>query len=498
MNCDRRQFIRGAAAFGSLGGGLFPCLAADAGDSPRLRFGVLSDVHVNEIGPDGKTWGNALLKKALRWYSEQCVDAIVIAGDLADQGLGCNLEAVADAWYSVFPGDRAKDGRKVEKVFVTGNHDFGAAWYTDYAKRTYPDPEERKRQILRFDFEGWWKKVFHEDYHPFFAKTVKGFTFCGQQWDDGSRRNVKGATVPFGEALEAFLRERGSKLDPMQPFFYVQHPHPYGTCFGPWAWGHDRGRTTEILSRYPNAIAFSGHSHYPMADERAIWQGSFTSVGVGSLRYGTAPSEEFAPGGYENGSAGRQNWRIDSQKVQPVYRTDVRSGMLWSVFGDRIVASRRDFAQGVSLGPDWELPLTVAADRPYAFAEHARRIGVPEFSAGARLKVEIVRAKTRGAKKQKVDSVEVDSLRVDIPAAVAKDGARVWRYRVEIQDLSDPQTQNVLASGYDLPTGDVTAMKPTTCYFDLNAVPRGNVLISVVPYNCFGRFGKALLQEVKI
>ena len=34
------------------------------------------------------------------------------------------LEAVAEAWYRVFPNDRAPDGRTVEKVFVYGNHDW--------------------------------------------------------------------------------------------------------------------------------------------------------------------------------------------------------------------------------------------------------------------------------------------------------------------------------------------------------------------------------------
>ena len=49
------------------------------------------------------------------------------------------------------------------------------------------------------------------------------------------------------------------------------------------AWGHDKGIATKTLSNYPNAIAFSGHSHYSLTDERSIWQGAFTSIGQSSL-----------------------------------------------------------------------------------------------------------------------------------------------------------------------------------------------------------------------
>lgn len=496
MRYDRRSFLGGALAFGSVGYGALPARIGNEADSLKLRFGVLSDIHVNEIGPDGKTWGNALFKKALSWYDKQGVDAVVVAGDLTDQGLGCNLEAVAEAWYSVFPNDHAKDGRKVEKIFVTGNHDFDGAWYTDYARQRYPDQDERKKQILCYDFEGWWERVFHETYSPFFVKTVKGFTFCGQHWDDGSRKHIRGTTIPFGEPLGRFLNsDGGMSLDPDKPFFYVQHPHLYGTCFGPWAWGHDRGCATKILSRHPNAIAFSGHSHYPMSDERSIWQGSFTSVGVGSLRYGSVPSEEFAPVGFENGSAGRYNQLVDSEKLLATSRTSARWGMLWSVYDGCMTALRYDFARCKSVGPLWKLPLTVTQTSPYAFAEHAQRVGIPEFQCGAKLKVEKVRAKTRGVRKLKVETREVEAIRVDIPAAVTKTGVKAWRYRVEIQNLSDPQTKNVLASGYDGVSNDVVS---TECFFDLNCVPRGKVLVSVVPYNCFGDSGTPLLSEVEV
>ena len=148
MNMNRREFLIGGAAFASLGafaGNRFILAAAGfkAGGKPRLKFGVLSDIHIMRAGKDGETMtsgmNNLTFKHALEWFRSQDVDAVVIAGDMADKGLDENLMAVADAWYSVFPDDKYPDGRPVEKVFVTGNHDYLAYG----ANKKYPDETER-------------------------------------------------------------------------------------------------------------------------------------------------------------------------------------------------------------------------------------------------------------------------------------------------------------------------------------------------------------------
>jgi len=119
MNISRRRFFIGGAAFASLGafaGNRFMLAAAGfkAGGNPRLKFGVLSDIHITRIGVGEKmaSGGNNLtFKHALEWFRSQDVDAVVIAGDMADKGMDENLMAVADAWYSVFPDDKYPDGR---------------------------------------------------------------------------------------------------------------------------------------------------------------------------------------------------------------------------------------------------------------------------------------------------------------------------------------------------------------------------------------------------
>ena len=38
-----------------------------------------------------------------------------------------------------------------------------------------------------------------------------------------------------------------------------------------------------VLSKYPQVVDFSGHSHYASVDPRTVWQGSFTAIGTGAV-----------------------------------------------------------------------------------------------------------------------------------------------------------------------------------------------------------------------
>ena len=276
MKCGRRDFMRGGAAFfvaAGLGNAVF---GKDAGPA-RLRVGILSDIHiVDKDGTRENCVAVDMFEKALRHFRDVKVDAVLIAGDMADGGLSNELLAVGDAWRRVFPGGKRPDGAKVEKVFVAGNHDFEGWRYASARKKLKTTQEVQARAI------GWkgnrvkfWKEAFDEEYAPMFVKDVKGYQFVGVHFGEFDR---KGAVAAFLEAHKAELA--GSK-----PFFYTQHYHPKATCSAPWVWGQDSGESTAALKAFPNAVAFTGHSHTPLTDDRTLWRGAFTSVGTASLKY---------------------------------------------------------------------------------------------------------------------------------------------------------------------------------------------------------------------
>ena len=163
----RTEFLAGAAALAAMRPRtVFGALAPSARDA-NLRIGVISDIHVR--ARTGQ-FGTEHLVKALTWFRDRGVDGVVIAGDMADDGLVSQLQHVADAWNAVFP-----KGSGVEKLFVYGNHDIEGLSYNSKLK---PAPED----IIATDRAAAWEKAFGEPYEPIWSKSVKGYTFIGAHW----------------------------------------------------------------------------------------------------------------------------------------------------------------------------------------------------------------------------------------------------------------------------------------------------------------------------
>ena len=489
QNITRRWFIGGAASFGAFAGcRMFEAHDFRLGGRPNVKVGVISDIHIRYVGEGKGYGGTSTLQHTFEWFRDQGADAVLIAGDMADLGLVEQLQAVADIWYTVFPNDRAPDGRKVEKLFVYGNHDWEGAGYGGLSKQLYPDEAERARHVLRNDYGHWWEKVFNEAYSPIYRKDINGYAFIGQHWDGDERGGV---TDRFGRIRDFMAKE---SIDPALPFFYFQHPHPKDTCYGSWAWGHDRGMVSTTLSAYPNAVAFSGHSHYTLTDERSIWQGAFTSIGTSSLSYTGQPYDEYPSIGFENTeSEGKDAQKFNAAKMmEKIDGLGSRQGMLMSVYDDCIVYRRRDLVNDLDLGDDWVMPLPTAESKPFAFAEHAKHFRAPEFPKGAKLTVTRTRAKNRS-------KVEKDAIRVVIPAPAVVREARSYRFDVTVTFADGKHTfKRVLARGFNHAPNLASVKDDTTCVFALDELKAGPLRVEVVPVSCFGKRGQPLVADFAV
>ena len=146
----RRFFLGGLASAFALGPRrIFSAPpGAFTGGKPALTFGALSDVHIC-LAPGGEklrdTYNTQTLEAAFTWFRDNGVDAVTIAGDMAHSGLAGELKALADTWFKVFPNDKAPDGRRVERVFVFGNHDWSSP---GRAKDVFPDEKVRNDNLL--------------------------------------------------------------------------------------------------------------------------------------------------------------------------------------------------------------------------------------------------------------------------------------------------------------------------------------------------------------
>jgi len=478
MAQTRRSFI-GQGAFAFLAAAGIGHRAFGATGAARLRFGALSDIHIAA----GKDSCN-IFEKALMYFRDQKVDAVLIAGDMAESGLDSQLRLVGDTWYRVFPGDKRPDGEHVEKIFVTGNHDVDG-WFYEAARKLGVTKEKHGDNILALHMAEGWKRAFDEDYAPMYVKTVKGYKFVGVHYDPDGGYHKKGA-------IAAFLESHRDELLGAKPFFYTQHFHPRGTCSAPWTWGQDAGYSTDALSAFPNAVAFSGHSHTPLSDDRTLWRGTFTSVGAASLR-------NLIPFGGRENSAIFGEKGVGNQQMAKLTGRDAQQGLLVTVYDERIVLERRDFANDLSAGPDWIVPLPAHAS---SFAERAKSSPVPEFPTDAEVTIERRKGKNRAKKK-------VEQFVVSFPNVRGLDGgARAFDYQVTVE-AEDVDRPKIWATKYVYSPHFYWAAEKddeiVSCVFASSELPQPNNKVSMVrgrrfrfavaPANSFGVHGKAIRSD---
>ena len=501
---ERRDFIAGMLAGAGFASGCGMMAPFAGGGSARLKFGVVSDVHVR-LAADGRSladgYGTQTLERTFAYFRDCGVDAVMIAGDIADIGFVSELKAVADAWFKVFPGDRAPDGRKVERLFVFGNHD---AYALKKGGDVFKDPAELRREAIEADPRKAWDRCFHEEWKPYFRKTVKGFDFFCSHWQPGIWCNGYAETGCAGCA-DAF-RSMMEKCDPSKPFFYVQHPHPRDTVYGMDAWGVDDGTSTKLLSAFPQAVAFSGHSHEPLTNERALWRGAFTSVATGSLRYLSASAvyNRANVAGYENGGCdvyapnvrrsdrGVYYARYNAPKSMGDEASchDIRVGQIVSVFDDRIEFETREFVSGMKLCEDWVVELPAKAESFAARAKSAKRA---EFPAGAKLIAVRTSAKTRGVKRNDIciGPERKAAIRFEFPPANA--GGRVAEYEISAVNSGGTEARvRICAAGGLYPETHGKFSKKVVATVFADRFPVGAESFRVTPLDSFGNAGRAI------
>ena len=323
-----------------------------------------------------------------------------------------------------------------------------------------------------------------------FEKTVNGYSFIGAHWCNGG---CNGKKEKFSKGMKEFYAARKTPFDPAKPFFHIQHPHPRDTVHGEKVWGQDDGVTPSILSAYPNAIAFSGHSHTSLTDERAIWQGTFTAVGCASLRnvsQGT-PGAIWLPGGLENARTPKGKDYAAQNGIKAMAITELmncRQGQLVRVYADRVVFSRREFVTGVQIGDDLVMPLPAAEKKPFAFAPRAAKAVAPEFPADAKLAVRRTKGLLRATKKKGGKKKGAEIWELTIPAATATPSARAGVYEVTAKCADGAEKVFAMAvEGYRFPLTDPRATAPSTFRLACSRLPAGGGTFEVRAISCWGK-----------
>jgi hypothetical protein len=499
MSFPRRDFLKGSLA--SLGLAAFAggrAFAAPEGwkhpKKPNLVFGVLSDTHFRtDAGWRKGSKSDRFFVSALDYFRSQNVDAVMHCGDMADRGLVEELQLHADAWYRVFPQNKAPDGHVVEKLFVSGNHDIDS-WRKDIdMARFIPNREEWPEKIIKMDPAGHWKRIWGETYEPVWHKTVKGYHFFGQNWIENGH----------GEGDAAFMARIDSEMgtvahrqnNAVKPFFFVSHDRRHG-------------KFTREIGRHPGGFGFWGHWHFSASNWHVVQMLNALTAGI---QCPACPSW-WRPDGKWMGGGDKKVSRVPIEgKLQG---GKWYQGLVVRVYDDLMTIEPREFSTGGRLGAHWVLPFdwnqgtgtkgTAVRPHPFARGELKKAIGEPQFRPGAKLEVELVKRVDGGEMNQSTLPLKRTTSgvwRVKIPPADGNPHSRVYAYELAVTGKGRARqlVKAVYAAGCHLGVGHEPNGGVTTLVIPGAELPPGKSLaFEVRPLTSLGTSGRPLRKKIVI
>ena len=396
---------------------------------PVLRFVATSDAHVITPGDIGST-RIAKMINATYGYAEadadyKALDAVVFAGDSTDDGAFTSFASFVAASDSVL-----REGTE-RLVVVSDSHDGNMYDKQSLELFTYLTGQET-------------------DFH----RVINGYHFIGISTSAVEGKQYTDEQVEWlDEQLAAATAEA-----PEQPVFVFNHEHVLNTVFGSRSndgWGLDV--FTDVLSKYPQVVDISGHSHYPANDPRAIWQGAFTAINDGGLAY------------YE--------FTVDNlTSVHPSGSKTMTQALVIEVDADnRVLVKVLDVNKGKFVDEYLIDNVTEPEKTKYNHEVRAAASTAPEFDEGAELKVSKLAGK----------------FTVKVPQAKTTGDNKVYLYRITVTDESG----NVVHSDWALSEYYFAAV-PDTIKFDAFKTDKGTYNVSVVAEDVWGNVSTPLTTVI--
>ncbi len=223
---------------------------------PVMRFVATSDTHIQTLGDTGCKRTSAMLKTAYAISDSdedyKKVDAVVFSGDITDNGFADSFMA-----FAAVTDNEIREG--TERLAVVSKAHDSYTFFNNSLKV----------------FSGITGQ--ETDFH----RVIGGFHFIGISRSDTLEHYTDEQVEWLDENIACAVAD-----DPEKPVFVFQHEHVQDTVYGSSktdGWGLDV--FTQVLSKYPQVVHISGHSHFPANDPRAVWQGSFTAINDGGLAY---------------------------------------------------------------------------------------------------------------------------------------------------------------------------------------------------------------------
>ncbi|WP_236595767.1 metallophosphoesterase [Paenibacillus sp. EPM92] len=305
--------VQQAAPAPAAGRVLKPVPKSPPSNQPLLTFSVLSDAHVRAEDESSHQKLSAALSDLHNL--DPNAETIILNGDMTD-GLPEDYEAFRNILETAPLPDKL--------LYAIGNHEYYKAWHDDQGRwkpASFPNGETEQTSQTRF-------LQFSNAENLYFERIIAGYRFIvlgSEQYRQSAPGNGEDAVLSAKQLhwLDEKLHEEDGSGNPI--FVFLHQPLPY-TVAGS---GLNRGvvaytELKSILSKYPQVIFFSSHTHWELKTPYTMRWDQFTMINTSSVGH---PLTDDGKGG-ETETAPE-----DSE------------GLFVRVFADRVEVRGRDFAR---------------------------------------------------------------------------------------------------------------------------------------------------------
>ena len=306
---------------------------------PILKIAIVSDSQSYDVRED---WGMSNMEKALKLLAPKKPEIIIMPGDLADLGeYPGAFTLYKELCKEYFPYEPIQ-------IACAGNHDL---W------------TRNRGANLEIPFKRFCEKLNIPSENPYHT-VIKDYDFITIS------ENINCNYTPELVEKLAEKLEIAAKRNSGKPIFVLSHFPPKNTMSGSdTAAGKEAFR--ELFNKYPQVISISGHTHYPLEDERCLWQKEFTAFTTSTLSYACINEELFNV----------------CNSILPFAREAVQA-LYMEVFADHIEIHRYNVEDCREIKPDkvWSFKLPYNPAHPeYSIEERAKTTQAPVFPADSKL-----------------------------------------------------------------------------------------------------------------
>lgn len=214
-----------------------------------FHFAVMGDLHYGLTSKGGSA--DDRVPPAIQYITQKYPDvkAFFLVGDVSNDGTREQLTNIRKMVEENLP-----EGGKA--YFMIGNHDL----WNEGGKNFSECIGQPKNQYIERNGYPFITLSIDKDVNPYYEETSVNF-----------------------------LKEHLAKADKTyqgKPIFVFAHVPPKHTTWGDtWECTNNEDVHNE-LSKYPQAIFFTGHTHFTIEDERSITQNKYTWINAGPSHYG--------------------------------------------------------------------------------------------------------------------------------------------------------------------------------------------------------------------